>query len=160
MMSIEHYLGFRTLVGESLKYIALLDNRPVGLLGWGAAAFKSTARDKWIGWSPEIQWQRLKFIANNMRFLVLVRIKNLASRILSFTLRRLSQDWEVIYGHPIVLAESFVDRTKFKGTCYRAAGWRSLGTTSGFENNNAHHYDQIHLLSPVIASPLPYSMYL
>lgn len=139
MMSTEHYLGFRTLVGESLKYIALLDNKPVGLLGWGAAAFKSTARDKWIGWSPEIQWQRLKFIANNMRFLVLVRIKNLASRILSFNLKRLSKDWEGIYGHPIVLAETFVD-SRFKGTCYRAAGWQLLGTTSGFGRSGGRYY--------------------
>ena len=83
MMSRYHYLGFRTLVGESLKYIAILDDQVVGLIGWGTAAFKNHHRDKWIGWNPEIQWQRLKFIANNMRFLILARIKNLASKILS-----------------------------------------------------------------------------
>lgn len=140
IMGREHYLGFRKLVGESLKYIAILNNEPVGLLGWGTAAFKNKHRDKWIGWSPEIQWNRLKYIANNMRFLILVRIKNLASRILSLNIRRLSSDWEAVYGHPIVLAETFVDCTRFSGICYKAAAWISLGKTRGFGRNAGHYY--------------------
>ena len=139
MMSRYHYLGFRTLVGESLKYIAILDDRPVGFIGWGTAAFKTHHRDKWIGWSPEIQWQRLKFIANNMRFLVVTRIKNLASKILAANVKRLSQDWMSIYGHPIMLAETFVDQ-RFKGTCYRAAGWIPLGLTKGYRRNGGRYY--------------------
>lgn len=139
-MSRYHYLGFRTLVGESLKYIAILDDQPVGLIGWGTAAFKNHHRDKWIGWSPEIQWQRLKYIANNMRFLILARIKNLASKILSVNVKHLSQDWRAIYGHPIMLAETFVDHQRFKGTCYRAAGWIPLGLTKGFRRNGGRYY--------------------
>lgn len=135
-----HYLGFQRLVGETLKYVAILDNRPVGLLGWGAAAFKSTHRDKWIGWDIETQWKRMKYIANNMRFLVLVRIKNLASKVLSLNTKRLSGDWEARYGHPIVLAETFVDKTRFQGTCYRAAGWIRLGMTKGFGRNGSRYY--------------------
>lgn len=140
MMSRYHYLGFRTLVGESLKYIAILDDQPVGFIGWGTAAFKNHHRDKWIGWSPEIQWQRLKFIANNMRFLIVAKIKNLASKILSENVKRLSQDWRAIYGHPIILAETFVDHRRFKGTCYRAAGWTPLGLTKGFRRNGGRYY--------------------
>lgn len=140
MVSRHHYLGFRTLVGESLKYIAILDDKPVGFIGWGAAAFKNHHRDKWIGWSSEIQWQRLKFIVNNMRFLIVADIKNLASRILALNVKRLSQDWIAVYGHPIVLAETFVDNSKFRGTCYRAAGWIPLGHTKGYRRSGGHYY--------------------
>ncbi len=142
MMSRYHYLGFRTLVGESLKYIAILDDKAVGLIVWGSAAFKNHHRDKWIGWSPEVQWQRLKYIANNMRFLILEgkHIKNLASKILSLNLKRLSQDWMAIYGHQILLVETFVDKSKFRGTCYRAAGWIPLGYTKGYRRSGGRYY--------------------
>ncbi len=137
LMSTHHYLGFRHLVGESLKYVAELQGRWVALLGWGSATFKSGARDKWIGWSPEQQWQRLQFLANSQRFLFLpgIRIKNLASKILSINVKRLSADWQAVYGHPILLAETFVDHTRFAGTCYRAAGWIALGQTRGYGRN-------------------------
>jgi hypothetical protein len=96
LMSQHHYLGFRCLVGETLKYIAEINGQWVALIGWGTAAFKNRHRDKWIGWLPEQQWKRLKYIANNQRFLILpeIRIKNLASKILSLNLKRLSSDWE------------------------------------------------------------------
>jgi hypothetical protein len=142
LMSAHHYLGFRKLVGESIKYVAELQNQWVALLGWGTAAFKCSSRDEWIGWMKEQQWTRLVFIANNLRFLILpdVRIANLASKILSFNLKRLSSDWQAIHGHPIVLVETFVDHSRFAGTCYRAAGWTRLGQTRGFGRNAGQYY--------------------
>jgi len=142
LMNEHHYLVFRQIVGESIKYVAVLNDQWVALLGWGAAAFKCGSRDKWIGWSREQQWRRLIFIANNSRFLILpqVRIPNLASKILSLNLRRLSKDWMEVFGHPIVLAETFVDHSRFSGTCYRAAGWIQLGQTRGFGRNGGKYY--------------------
>jgi len=141
-MSAHHYLGFRKLVGESIKYVAELQNQWVALLGWGTAAFKCSSRDEWIGWMKEQQWTRLVFIANNLRFLILpdVRIPNLASKILAVNLKRLSADWQIIHGHPIVLVETFVDHSRFAGTCYRAAGWIRLGQTRGFGRNAGQYY--------------------
>jgi predicted transposase YbfD/YdcC len=142
LMGRHHYLGFQSIVGESMKYVAILDGTWVGLIGWGTAAFKSGHRDKWIGWAAAVQYKRLKFIANNVRFLILPgkRIKNLASRILSLNLKRLSLDWEAVYGHPIILAETFVDMGRFQGTCYRAAGWSELGSTRGYRRNGGKYY--------------------
>jgi hypothetical protein len=114
----------------------------VALLGWCSAAFKSSHRDKWIGWSKAQQLRRLRYIANNSRFLILpgIRIKNLASRTLALNLRRLSSDWIAAYDHPILLAETFIDHTRFTGACYRAAGFVPLGETLGFGRNNGKYY--------------------
>jgi len=142
LMATHHYLGFERLVGESLKYLALLEGDWVALLGWATAAFKCAPRDRWIGWSPEQQWQRLKFLANNQRFLILpqVRQPNLASKCLAMNLRRLSADWQASFGHAVVLAETFVDPRRFLGTCYRAANWLPLGQTRGFGRNGRGYY--------------------
>jgi hypothetical protein len=142
LMATHHYLGFRQLVGESIKYIAEIKGEWVALIGWGTAAFKCGARDGWIGWSKEQQWSRLLFVANNSRFLILpgIKIPNLASKILSVNVKRLSLDWQIVYGHPIVLVETFVDHSLFKGTCYLAAGWTRLGQTRGFGRNAGQYY--------------------
>lgn len=142
LMAAHHYLGFRQLTGESLKYVALLDGAPVALVGWGSAAFACGPRDQWIGWSPEQRWRRLRFLANNQRFLILpgVRVKNLASKVLALNVRRLSGDWQAIFGHPILLAETFVDHTRFAGTCYRAAGWIRLGESRGYGRSSGQYY--------------------
>ncbi|MDT3700431.1 MAG: ISAs1 family transposase [Thermincola sp.] len=142
LMKTYHYLGFRQLVGESIKYVAEINGEWVALMGWGTAAFKCGARDEWIGWSREQQWSRLLYVANNSRFLILpsVKIPNLASKILSVNVKRLSSDWQKVYGHPIVLVETFVDHSRFKGTCYLAAGWVRLGQTRGFGRNAGQYY--------------------
>lgn len=142
LMARHHYLGFQSIVGESMKYVAEFNGAWIGLIGWGTAAFKSRHRDQWIGWSAAVKYKRLKFIANNVRFLILPgeRIKNLASRILSLNLKRLSRDWEAVYGHPIILAETFVDTKRFQGTCYRASGWQALGATRGYRRNGGKYY--------------------
>ena len=142
MVNEHHYLGFKKLVGESLKYVAHIHGEWVALLGWATASFKCGRRDEWIGWTKEQQWRRLVYIANNSRFLILpgVEIANLASKVLSMTLRRLSADWQSVYGHPVVIAETFVDQSRFLGTCYRAANWRQLGQTRGFGRNGGKYY--------------------
>ena len=134
LMSEHHYLGFKSLVGESIRYVAELQGRWLALLGWSAAALKCQPRDTWIGWSQAIQWQRLQLIANNSRFLILpdIHIPNLASKILSLNLKRLSQDWEHIYDHPVLIAETFVDIGRFTGACYKACNWIYLGKTRGY----------------------------
>jgi hypothetical protein len=142
LMDEHHYLGFRQLVGESIKYAAQINGEWVALLGWGTAAFQCGVRDEWIGWTKEQQWRRLIYVANNMRFLILpsIQIPNLASKVLAMNLKRLSDDWKLIHGHPIVIAETFVDHSRFAGTCYRAANWQELGQTRGFGRNAGKYY--------------------
>jgi len=134
LMREHHYLGFQGWVGESLRYVAEWEGRWVALVGWCAAALKCGARDRWIGWPQHLRYQRLALIANNARFLILPgpRVANLASRVLGLTLRRLSWDWQQVHGHPVWLAESFIDPQRFAGTCYRAAGWIEVGPTRGY----------------------------
>ena len=134
LMDAHHYLGFRQLVGTYICYVAELHGKWVSLLGWSWAAMKCGVRDRWIGWDETLKWKRLKHVLNNTRFLILpdIRIKNLASKILSLNLKRLSSDWEKAFGHPVVLAETFVDPSRFQGTCYKAQGWMDLGMTRGF----------------------------
>jgi hypothetical protein len=128
-----HYLGDGRIVGEVLRYVAESEGRWVALLGWGAAVLKSRHREAWIGWDEKTKYRRLSFVADNVRFLILpwVEVQNLASVVLSRTLRRLSADWEQYYDHPILLAETFVDPARFRGTCYRASNWIYLGETRG-----------------------------
>ena len=137
-----HYLGLKSMVGKTLRYVAVFEDCWLALLGWQAAALKSKPRDQWIGWSPVIQYQRLHLIANNTRFLILpdLNIKNLASRVLALNLKRLSSDWRIRYGHPILLAETFVETPRFAGTCYRAANWLVLGQTKGFSKSGNKYY--------------------
>ncbi len=125
LMQAHHYLGFQRIVGQSLWYVATPDEQWVALLGWGAAALKCSARDAWIGWTPSLKFRRLRLMVNNVHFLILPawHRPNPASQVLALNLRRLSEDWERCYGHPIRLTETFVDPARFRGTCYRAAGF-------------------------------------
>jgi hypothetical protein len=147
LMARHHYLGLKGIVGETLRYVAALNGQWTALIGWGAAAFKSRHRDEWIGWQADLHFSRLNLIANNVRFLVLpeFHIKNLASKALSLNLKRLSSDWKSVYGHPILLAETFVDMERFAGTCYRAAGWTELGETRGFGRRGGKYYHHGHV---------------
>ena len=138
LMGAHHYLPFRTLVGRSMRHVAVLGERWLALVGWQAGAFKLRPRDEWIGWLPEQQFRRLHLIANNSRFVILPEAQgtmNLASRVLGQSVRRLSGDMRKIHGHPALLAESFIDPSRFTGACYRAANWQVLGRTKGFSRN-------------------------
>jgi hypothetical protein len=128
-----HYLGFKRSVGESMGYAAFVGQELVALLDWGAAVLRCLPRDEYVGWDEAARERNLPLVVGNRRFLVLpwIRIPHLASRILGANLRRLSHDWQVAYGHPALLAETFVDLSRFRGTCYRAANWVCLGQTLG-----------------------------
>jgi hypothetical protein len=136
-----HYLGYHQGAGEQLKYLVFLDQRVIACMGFGCCAFKVACRDRFIGWNTEEKAGNISKVVNNSRFLILpwVRIPHLASFVLGRILRRLRSDWTEYYGHPVVLAETFVDVERFSGTCYRAAGWCCLGQTTGRGRNDRHN---------------------
>ena len=130
-----HYLGLQaTFVGENIRYLALdVQGRPLGCLLFGSAAWKTQPRDTYIGWAARAREHNLPLITNNTRFLVLpwIQVKFLASHLLSLSLKQLNRDWSDRYGHTISLVETFVDTTRFRGTCYKAANWIHVGQTTG-----------------------------
>ncbi|MBW6504724.1 DUF4338 domain-containing protein [bacterium] len=137
-----HYLGHRNTVGENIRYL-IRDRvgRPVGCALFGSAAWKCAARDAWIGWARGAREANLGSLTNNTRFLVLpwVTVPHLASHMLGCLARRIRADWQSKYGHPIHALETFVDRERFKGTCYQAANWVRLGSTQGRTRNDRNH---------------------
>lgn len=146
LMAAHHYLGFPRVVWERILYVAERQGQWLALLAWTSGAQKVGCRDRWIGWDDALRQSRLRLIANNTRFLILpdVSEKNLASQILSLNLKRLSRDWQSFYGHPILLAETFVDPKRFRGTCYCAANWTRLGQTRGFGKKNGRWVEHGH----------------
>lgn len=145
LLTEQHYLHSARLGGQSLRYVAELDGEWVALITFSAPALNLKAREKWIGWTPRQRTRRLCFVVNNSRFLVLSdrhQYPNLASRVLSLCLKRLSSDWQQEWGHPVLLVESFVDETKYRGTCYRACGFQALGPTSGYGRSSRDFYEE------------------
>ncbi len=134
-----HYLSYRSPVGENLQYLVNdRQGRPLACVLFGAAAWQCADRDEYIGWDAATRSQGLHLIANNTRFLIpsWVRVPDLASHLLSRIARRLSRDWQAKYGHPIYLLETFVQRDRFAGSCYRAANWQRVGQTKGRSRQN------------------------
>lgn len=142
LLSRYHYLGYSVTVGENMKYI-IRDKfgRPLSCVLFGSAAWKVACRDGYVGWTKECRERNLFLVTNNMRFLVLpwVRVAHLASHILGRIARRIRKDWVERYGHPVVLLETFVDTSRFRGTCYRAANWRYAGQTKGRSRNDRYN---------------------
>lgn len=136
-----HYLGYRQIVGNHLKYIAFIDDRPVACLGCGSAAWSVKSRDSFIGWDKSTKEKNLHLVANNTRFLILpwISIKYLASKILALNAKRISDDWFEVYNHPLYLLETFVEKKRFKGTCYKAANWTCVGQTKGTAKRGHDH---------------------
>ena len=128
-----HYLGHKPLPGAQLRYIVYSAERPIALLGFGAAAWMSAPRDGYIGWTHEQRKRNLRLIVNNARFLILpwVQSKNLASMILAKAAKMIPHHWQEVYGYRPVLLETFVEKSRFRGTCYKAANWIYLGQTKG-----------------------------
>lgn len=139
-----HYLHNATLVGETLRYVAVApDGRWLALLGWASPALHLRPRDRWLGWSEPQRAARLRLVAQNSRFLILAercQYPNLASHLLARCTRRLPADWLAAYGHPVLVAESFVDPELYEGSCYKAAGWLALGPTGGFARDYRDFY--------------------
>lgn len=137
-----HYKSYRILVGSHLKYMAFMGNRPVACLAWASSVFRIQARDQYLGWSKEERSRNIRFVANNSRFLILpwVKVRNLASHLLSLTAQAVSRDWMDFYGHPIYLLETFVETRRFRGTCYQAANWIRVGSTKGHAKREGQFY--------------------
>ena len=129
-----HYLSYTSSVGLNLKYlICERGGRPVACLLFGSAAWKCVPRDQFIGWSAPQRERALQQITNNTRLLILpwVQVRYLASHVLSCVVRQLPADWQRKYSRPLHLVETFVDTSRFGGSCYRAANWIDLGQTTG-----------------------------
>jgi len=136
-----HYLGLR-VVGENVGYLAYdVHGRDVGCLLFGAPAWRCAPRDRALGWSETTRRQRLHWLANNTRFLILpwVRVSHLASHLLGQVARRIAADWQAKYGHGLEWLETFVERGRFAGTCYRAANWQWVGSTQGRSRQDRDH---------------------
>ncbi len=69
-----HYLGFTPLPGAQLRYFITANNQILALTGFGAAAWQTSPRDKFIGWDHEQRKRNLHLIVNNARFLILPKI--------------------------------------------------------------------------------------
>ncbi len=133
LMDQYHYLSYCQPVGEHLKFMVYADKRPVACLACCSAPRHIGCRDKFIGWNANTRKKNLKFMAYNTRFLILpwVRVPHLASHILGQTTKKLPEAWQEMYSHPVYFLETFVDKDRFKGTCYKAANWIYLGDTTG-----------------------------
>lgn len=139
-----HYLHSARLVGEQLRYVAEYQGQWVALLVWSAGAYKLKLREQWIGWSDRQKRRRLPLVVNNSRFFIPepYHIPNLASKVMKLTLQRLSTDWEQVYRHAVLVAETFVDPEQFRGTTYKASAWTLLGQTQGFGRSRQDFYER------------------
>lgn len=155
-MQEHHYLGWLPKIGETLWYIATWRDQWVALISFSVAAWKCAARDCWIGWGFRHQYDRLKLVTNNSRFLILPQwhLSNLASRVLSLCQKRICADWQQTFGHPVLLLETFVDPQRFRGTVYRAANWLYVGNTKGFYRTRQGYSATPHSPKMVFLKPL------
>jgi len=136
-----HYLGYEQPTGAQLKYLACYRDVPLGCLSFGPAAFKVASRDQFIGWTDSLRQERLFWLVNNDRFLVMpwVHVPGLACFLLGQCLGRLRADWQSVYHHDLALAETFIERDRFTGRCYAAAHWQCVGETCGRGRNGRFH---------------------
>src|SRR5438552_18017385 len=137
LLEQRHYLHSARLGGQSLRYVAEVDGEWVALITFSGASPHTKAREQKIRWTPRQRARRLCFVVNNSRFLVLPdrhHYPNLASRVLALCLKRLTADWQEHWGHPVVLAESYVDESQYRGTYYRACGFEALGLNAGYDS--------------------------
>jgi hypothetical protein len=155
LLQQHHYLGYTQPVGEHLKYLACARGRPMACLAFSSAPRHLGSRDRFIGWSAAARRKNIGLLAYNSRFLVLpwVRIPHLASHLLGRVARQVSRDWEQLYGHPVHFLETFVDPARFRGTCYRAANWVSLGLTTG-RGKDAPTHKPTRAVKEVLGYPL------
>lgn len=128
-----HYLGYTPLPGAQLRYFIIAADQVLALISFSASAWQCAPRDQHIGWSHEQRKRNLHLIINNSRFLILpwVQSKNLASKSLAMAARSVADDWQYRYNYRPVLLETFVEKDRFKGTCYKAANWHLMGQTKG-----------------------------
>jgi hypothetical protein len=156
LLSQYHYLGYTSAVGENMKYLVVdAVGRPLACLLFGSSAWSCSSRDEHIGWDRDARRRNIQFTTNNTRFLILpwVSVAHLASHVLALICRRISHDWHRRYGHAVYVLETFVDQTRFSGTCYRAANWRLVGETRGRSRNDRYHQLKV-VIKSVFVYPL------
>jgi hypothetical protein len=154
-----HYLGYERPVGEHLKYLVKAPfwhgGRAIACLAWSSAPRHLKLRDRYLGWSEEARERNVHLLAYNTRFLILpwVEVPHLASHILGRMAKQVSRDWQRLYAHPIYWLETFVDTSRFAGTCYRAANWQEIGTTQG-RGHRAPTLEQTRPVKTMLGLPL------
>lgn len=155
LLKTYHYLGYSQPVGEQLKFMVYAGERPVALFAWSSAARHLGPRDRYLGWSAQARQQNICGIAYNTRYLILpwIAVPHLASHLLSRMTRMLASQWERVYEHPVYFAETFIDTTRYRGTCYRAANWVYLGRTQGRGKDDLTHRPN-RTLKDVLGLPL------
>jgi hypothetical protein len=155
LMEEHHYLGYEQPVGEQLKFLVWAQGRPIACLAWSSAPRHLGSRDRYIGWDAAARRRHIRFLAYNTRFLILpwVRVEHLASHVLGRMAARISDDWQQMYGHPIYFLETFIDPERFRGTCYRAANWVLMGSTTG-RGKQSNSYVPNRSIKQVLGYPL------
>jgi hypothetical protein len=154
-----HYLGYERPVGEHLKYLVKVPcwhgGRAIACLAWSSAPRHLKLRDRYLGWSEEARERNVHLLAYNTRFLILpwVEVPHLASHILGRMAKQVSRDWQRLYAHPIYWLETFVDTSRFAGTCYRAANWQEIGMTQG-RGHRAPTLEQTRPVKTMLGLPL------
>jgi hypothetical protein len=154
-----HYLGYERPVGEHLKYLVKAPcwhgSRAIACLAWSSAPRHLKLRDRYLGWSEEARERNVHLLAYNTRFLILpwVEVPHLASHILGRMAKQVSRDWQRLYAHPIYWLETFVDTSRFAGTCYRAANWQEIGMTQG-RGHRAPTLEQTRPVKTMLGLPL------
>ena len=159
LLEQHHYLGYQRPVGEHLKYVVKASSsqggQVIACLVWQSAPRHLKLRDRYLGWSEEARERNIHLLAYNTRFLILpwVRVPHLASHILGRMAKIVLQDWQRIYAHPVVWLETFIDTSRFRGTCYRAANWQAIGTTQG-RGHRAPTLEQTRPVKQMLGLPL------
>ena len=150
-----HYLGYEQPVGEHVKYLVKARGQVIACLAWSSAPRHLKLRDYYLGWSDEARERNVHLLAYNTRFLMLpwVRVPHLASHILGRMAKLVPADWQRRYAHPIYWLETFVDTSRFAGTCYRAANWLEIGTTQG-RGHRAPTVEQTRPVKQMLGLPL------
>lgn len=134
LMTRHHYLGDAVMRCKHLMYLATYGEQWVGLFYVTEATLRLSLRDKELfGWSKEQKQERLKYVGNNKRFLILPGWEklNFSSKILSLVCRRISNDWLKEYKQPLLILETFVDPQRYRGSCYAADNWQHVGQSKG-----------------------------
>jgi Druantia protein DruA len=155
LLEQHHYLGYERPVGEHLKYLVKAHDQPIACLAWSSAPRHLKLRDCYLGWSEEARERNVHLLAYNTRFLILpwIRVPHLASHLLGRMAKIVPQDWQKFYAHPVYWLETFVDTSRFAGTCYRAANWREIGTTQG-RGHRAPTLEQTRPVKKMLGLPL------
>jgi hypothetical protein len=137
-----HYKGCRIVVGRHIKYLVYVEGQLIACFAFADAVLQLHSRDQWLGWNGQQRAANLHLIINNVRFLILpwVKIRNLASKLLSLSSRIVADDWQRIYHYRPVLIETFVEQQRFRGTGYKAANWVYLGQTTGLGRSGMKYY--------------------